>query len=138
MLSLVTKETRLRVLQWNILHNIYLTNILLCKMKVRDNQMCSYCNDAVDYTEHFFFDCPTIQIFFNYTEQYSLITFNIETHLTVVNVLFGIIKQHRYGKVKTKGINHMILIAKIYCTIALQALRCPTPQLLAFCNLLSV
>ena len=46
--SLVTKETRLRVLQWKILHNIYPTNILLCKMKVRDDQMCSYCNDVVD------------------------------------------------------------------------------------------
>ena len=29
-------------------HNIYLTNILLCKMKVRDDQMCAYCNDVVD------------------------------------------------------------------------------------------
>ena len=27
--SLVTKETRLRVLQWKILHNIYITNITL-------------------------------------------------------------------------------------------------------------
>ena len=53
----VTKETRLRVLQWKILHNIYPTNILLYKMKVRDDRMCSYCNDAVDCIEHFFFDC---------------------------------------------------------------------------------
>ena len=75
--SLVTKETRLRVLQWKILHNIYLTNRLLCKMKVRDKQMCSYCHDVVDYTEHFFFDCPTITKFRNYTEQYILITFDI-------------------------------------------------------------
>ena len=52
--SLATKETRLRVLQWKILH-IYPTNILLCKMKVRDDHMCSYCNDVVDYIEHFFF-----------------------------------------------------------------------------------
>ena len=52
--SLVTKETRLRVLQWKILHNIYPTNILLCKMKVRDDRMCSYCNDVVAYIEYFF------------------------------------------------------------------------------------
>ena len=31
------------------LHNIYLTNILLCKMKVRGDQLCSYCNDVIDY-----------------------------------------------------------------------------------------
>ena len=110
--SLVAKETRLRVLHWKILHDIYPTNILLCKMKVRDDQMCSYCNDVVDYIEHFFFDCPTIKTFWNYIEQYILITFDIQTHLTVVDVLFGI-KQHNYGKVKNKLINHVILIAKM-------------------------
>ena len=67
---------------------------------MRDDQMCSYCNDVVDYTEHFFFDCPTIKGFWSYNEQYILITFDIQTHLTVVDVLFGI-KQHNYGKIKT-------------------------------------
>ena len=110
--SVVTKETRLRVLQWKILHNIYPTNILLCKMKVRDDRMCSYCYDAVDYIEHFFFDCPTIKKFWNYMEQNIRISFDIQTHLTVVDVLFAI-KQHNYGKVKTKRINHVILIAKM-------------------------
>ena len=35
-----------------------------------------------------------------------------QTHLTVVDVLFGI-KRHNYGKVKTKRINHIILITKM-------------------------
>ena len=78
--------------------------------------MCSYCNDVADYIEHFFFDCPTIKTFWNYTEQYILITFDIQTNLTVVDVLFGI-KQHNYGKVKTKRINHIILIAKMCISI---------------------
>ena len=34
------------------------------------------------------------------------ITFDIQTHLTVVDVLFGT-KQHNCGKVKTKQINHV-------------------------------
>ena len=34
---------------------------ILQKKKERDDQMC--CNDVVDYIEHFFFDCPTIQKF---------------------------------------------------------------------------
>ena len=50
--------------------------------------MCPYCNDVVDYIEHFLFDCRMIQKFLNYTEQYILITFDIQTHLTVVDVLF--------------------------------------------------
>ena len=40
-------------------------------MKVRDDRVCSYCNDVVDYIEHFFFDCPTIKKFWNYIEQYN-------------------------------------------------------------------
>ena len=64
--------------------------------------MRSYCNDVVDYIQRFFFDCPTIKKFWNYTEQYILIAFDIQTHLTVLDVLFGI-KQHNYGKVKTSG-----------------------------------
>ena len=82
------------------------------KKKERDDRMCSYCYDAVDYIEHFFFNCPTIKKFLNYIEQYILITFDIQTHLTVVVVLFGI-KQHNYGTVQTKLINHVILIAKM-------------------------
>ena len=81
-------------------------------MKVRDDRMCSYCNDVIDYTEHFSFDCPTIKKFWNYTEQYILITFDIQTNITVVDVLFGI-KQHNCGKVKTKLIKHVILTAKM-------------------------
>jgi len=104
--------TRLRVLQWKILHNVYPTNILPCKMKVRDDQMCSYCNDVVDYIEQFFFDSPTIKGFWSYIEQYILMSFDIQSHLTVVGVLFGI-KQHNCGKVKTKRTNHVIIMAKV-------------------------
>ena len=66
-------------------------------MKVTGDQMCSYCNDVVpvDYIEHFFFDCLMIQKFWNYTEQYILISFDIQTHLTVVNVLFASITAGR-------------------------------------------
>ena len=39
-----TKETRLRVLHWKIRHNIYPTNILLCKMKEKENNKCTYCD----------------------------------------------------------------------------------------------
>ena len=55
-------------------------------MKVRDDQMCSYCYDVVDNIKHFSFDCPLIQKFLQYIEQYILITFDVGTHLTIVDV----------------------------------------------------
>ena len=36
-------QIRLWVLQWKILHNIYPTNIHLFRMKVKENNKCSYC-----------------------------------------------------------------------------------------------
>ena len=59
-------------------------------MKERDDQMCWYCNDVVDYIEHFFFDCPTIKKLWNFIEWHILVTFDIQTHLTVVDVVFRI------------------------------------------------
>ena len=76
-----TKETRLRVLHWKILHNIYPTNILLCKMKIKENK----CTAVVDYIEHF----PAVLAFWRYIELHILITFNVHIHLTVTDILFG-------------------------------------------------
>ena len=61
--KLVTAEVRLIVLQWKILHNIYPTNIMLCKMKVKNNKYCTDCRDQVDYIEHFFFECHVTKSF---------------------------------------------------------------------------
>ena len=45
-----------KLFQWDLLT----VSVGLCKMNRRDDQMCSYCDDVVDYIEPFFFDCPTI------------------------------------------------------------------------------
>ena len=47
---------RLGVVQWKIVHNIYPSNILLSKMKVKENDKCSYCTDVTaDVTEQLVF-----------------------------------------------------------------------------------
>ena len=47
------KETRLKVLAWKVLHNIYPTGISLSKMGL-SSENCKYCN-VLDTLEHFFF-----------------------------------------------------------------------------------
>ncbi|XP_076468368.1 uncharacterized protein LOC143299124 [Babylonia areolata] len=37
-------ETRLKEVQWKILHNIYPTSILLHKMEIMENNKCSICD----------------------------------------------------------------------------------------------
>ena len=96
-----TKEARLRVLHWKILHNIYPTNILLCKMKVKENNKCTFWNELVDYIEHFFFECPVVRDFWRYIEQHIMINFNVQVHLTAIDILFGV-KRFNVGKIKLK------------------------------------
>ena len=52
------QETRLKVLQWKILHNIHPTSILLHKMGIANSETCNACHSGeMDYIEHFFFTC---------------------------------------------------------------------------------
>ena len=44
--SNVNQETRLKVLQWKILHNIYPTNILLHKMGIANSGTCNACHSG--------------------------------------------------------------------------------------------
>ena len=74
-----TKKTRLRVLHWKILYNIYPTNIMLHKMKINEMYKCSYCSGEVDFIEHFVFACPLVKICWTFLEQYIYMESNIKT-----------------------------------------------------------
>ena len=83
-----TQETRLRVLQWKILHNIYPTNILLSKMKVKENDKCSYCTDTPDVIEYFcfvFVECPVVWQFWNFIEGNILRECSIKVKLHLID-----------------------------------------------------
>jgi len=112
--SQVTKETRLRLLQWKIIHNIYPTNIMLAKMKVKETNKCSECNDTVDVIEHFFFECPKVLVFWSYIEAFVRNHFGVFLTCDVKIVLFGCLIN--YGE-PTLAINHILLLAKMCISI---------------------
>ena len=55
-----TKETRLTLLHFKFIHNIYPTNILLNKMGLVTANNCLWCS-GVDYIEHAFFQCAKLK-----------------------------------------------------------------------------
>ena len=113
-----TKETRLRVLQWKLLHNIYPTNIMLSKMRVTNTNFCSYCTETKDYIEHFFYLCPIIRKFWKDTELYILGKIGVQLQLHIEDVLFGIQSQHApLEKIHEKEANHIVLIGKMCISI---------------------
>ena len=121
--KVATQETRLRVLHWKLLHNIYPTNILLCKMNVARSNRCSYCPDEVDFIEHFFFYCPSIKSFWTEVEYSLTRRFDVNLKITIKEVMFG-------WKTKVtllnKKINEIILIAKMSISI-FKKTRSPFP-----------
>ena len=48
-----TKESRLRLLHFKILHNIFPSNILLNRMGIKDSERCDYCGE-IDVIEHMY------------------------------------------------------------------------------------
>ena len=112
MAFIATKEVRLRVLQWKILHNIYPTSILLQKMKIRDSSNCKYCPSTRDFIEHFFCNCPKTLEIWAKVEHVLADKFNQNLKLTEEQKLFGI-QSNVFGKKMSDEVNHIILIAKM-------------------------
>ena len=77
------------------MHNIYPTNILLSKMKVKENNKCSYCTDIIDVIEHFFLllfvvvEYPVVRHIWNFIEGIILRECGINVKLYVID-MFGV------------------------------------------------
>jgi hypothetical protein len=59
----ITKDTKLHWFQFRIINNIIGTNILLYKMKIKDNDLCSFCNSKTETIFHIFYQCDTEVLF---------------------------------------------------------------------------
>ena len=106
-----TKETRLRLLHWKILHNIYPSNYLLVKMGLKSTNKCDYCPNEIDFIEHFFFNCNKVKPLWVAVESliYQLTGQTIQ--LSCTDVMFGY--QVNNGNENNRKINHIILIGKM-------------------------
>ena len=108
-----TQESRLRILHFKILHNIYPSNILLFKMKIKDSQQCDFCG-GIDYIEHMFIHCPRLRGYWENVFNVILARINLHVTRSVKNILFGLTKTETQFNVKQlRIINHIILIAKM-------------------------
>jgi exonuclease III len=106
-----TKEERLRLLHWKILHNIYPTSILLHKMGIKHSKNCKYC-DQVDYIEHFFWHCSKVKKIWEHSINFIKKHTGQAVSLSEKEVLMGY-HPERHGEKITKLVNHIILITKM-------------------------
>lgn len=107
-----TKETRLRLLHWKVLHNIYPTNILLNKIGYANSNKCQFCN-VIDYPEHFFYECRKIKKIWKIVENKIYLKFDMVAKIGVTDVLLGIGKRQGLCTEIKMYCNLLIIIAKM-------------------------
>ena len=62
-LKWTTKDTKLRWLQYRILHSILTTNRSVSKFKENQSDLCSFCNRDSETIIHLFYECTVVEKF---------------------------------------------------------------------------
>ena len=106
-----TKESKLRLLHFKILHNIYPTSILLNRMGIKSSENCDFCGEK-DFVEHMFVNCPKLNGFWDKISTLIYTYTQVKFNLSSSNILLGISKNNHISKKQLNIANHIILIAK--------------------------
>ena len=58
---LCTRSHKFIIFQFKILHRILCTNSLLYKCKLKETQLCTFCNESKETVLHLFWDCSVVK-----------------------------------------------------------------------------
>ena len=107
-----TIETRLQILHWKILMNIYPTSIILSKMKIRNSDLCEHCR-VRDTLEHFFFHCALLDKLWSDVDNMITAVAGQRIDLSWDKALFGVLAPRDINRNNVRKINLIILLAKL-------------------------
>ena len=114
---MATQESRLRLLHFKILHNIFPTNILLNRMGIKDSELCEECGVS-DFVEHMFIHCKRLRGFWSHVFQLIFQITNTRFSQTDANILLGLSpNESEANRNVINTANHIILIAKMCVSI---------------------
>jgi hypothetical protein len=115
-----SRDTYIQWLQTRIVHRILGTKSLLYKMKIVNDNLCSFCKKHEETLTHLFWECEHIQPIINYIK-YSMNLNNINfPNISCQDVLLGICSE------KMTPINILFLEMKRYVFICKKHSKIPT------------
>ena len=82
-------NTKLHWFQYHILHRILATNDLLVKMKIIQNNLCSFCRALPETIEHLFWHCIVVTEFWESIESWLHETIQFSLNINKQTALFG-------------------------------------------------
>ena len=101
-------EPYVKAFQYKILNSILYTNSKLYKIGYIAVDKCSFCESEPETLPHLFFHCVHSQLFWKQFEYYYYSLTKEFFHLTLQDILIGIITS------KCPLLNYLVLIAKVY------------------------
>ena len=106
-----SSETKIIELQWKILQNIYPSGVLLCKMKIKMNDICDFCGE-IDTIDHFFITCHVAKSVWDEVDKLISIKCGRRVTLSIRDKILGILDCVDFEKTRVRWINNLILVAK--------------------------
>ena len=100
------KEVKLRDFQYKINNRILVTNTFLYKIKKKENNLCSYCNQEAESIMHLFFHCGKAEEFWKKLKIWLERKANINLQIDLKNILFSSSAQ--------VIVSYLITVAKYY------------------------
>ena len=105
-----TKSSKLQWFQYRIIHRIIGTNEFLFKIKVKQSDKCSFCNEETESLEHIFWSCPKVIDLWVKINEWIFDSTQIELPLNIEIVLFGILQKTSKNWIR----NLLLLLTKFY------------------------
>ena len=105
-----TREIKLTMFQYKIIHRILPTNSLLRKMKKVASPSCPFCPSECQTLWHLFINCMHASSFWNRFQEWYSISSNTKLLLSELEVMFGIIRCHTY----CLALYYLIILGKYF------------------------
>ena len=103
----ITKEPKLIEFQFKIVNFIIGTNVFLKTVKIKENDLCGFCENSKETVKHLFYECTLVKRFWGYFEVYWYEKTNEPLKLSLNAVLLG---DNQFSDM----LNYFILVAKYY------------------------
>ncbi len=108
----MTKESKLQVLQYKVLHQIIPTQQYLYRRKVVQSPFCQSCHDILDTTQHMLLECPQVQNIWKQLKTLFEQKEQFEISIDKYTVIFGC----KSSNSKIQKWNYLALLVKFYVT----------------------
>ena len=85
----ITNNSKLRSLQYKMLHRAVVLNTHLVQWKIKDDELCSICQQEPETLYHFFFDCKLVRELWSKLVEYMKQRSDTEVIFEYRNVMFN-------------------------------------------------